>query len=468
VKQLGIPGIAGVLTGELIVDSFAGGGGASHGIEIALGRSPDIAINHNLHAILMHELNHPGTKHYHSDVWEVDPDEATQGAPVGLMWASPDCTHFSRSKGGKPVSKKIRGLAWVIVKWAARVAPRVIAMENVPEFVTWGPLDKDSRPIKAKAGVHFREFVAQLRALGYAVEWRTLVACDYGAPTKRVRFYLIARRDGEAIRWPEPTHGPGRARPHRVAAEIIDWSIPCPSIFGRKRPLAEKTLARVAEGVRRYVLNAAKPFIIEIGQRHGRGGGPVDRPLNTIMPTQRHALVTAFLAKHYGGVVGHGLERPIGTITGVDHHSLVACHLTKFYGTSIGSALDAPAPTITGQGGHTGLVAAFLTKFYGTGAVGQDVRDPLHTITSVDRFGLVTVEIGGEPYAIIDLGLRMLTPRELARAQGFPDDYILTGTARDQVARIGNSVCPPVAAALVRSNLTTAIAPRRRQRQAVA
>jgi DNA (cytosine-5)-methyltransferase 1 len=410
---------------EIIVDSFAGGGGASAGIELALGRSPDVAINHNLAAILMHEANHPSAEHHHSDVWEVDPDEATHGAPVGLMWASPDCRHFSKAKGAKPVSKKIRGLAWVVVKWAARVAPRVIILENVGEFVTWGPLDRAGMPIKAKAGRYFREFVAQLRALGYLVEWRELNAADYGAPTRRIRFFLIARRDGESIRWPEPTHGPGRAEPYRTAAQCIDWSIRCPSIFRRKRPLAAATQARVALGVRRFVLDVAQPFLAPVTVTGERGD---------------QVQVAAFLAKHYGGVVGHGLGRPLGTITQVDHHSLVTCEL---------------AP-VAQAGARGERVYAFLTKFYGTGAVGQPVDEPLHTITSRHRFGLVTVTVAGEELAIVDIGLRMLAPRELARAQGFPAHYILTGTARDQVARIGNSVPPPVAAALVAANLIPA------------
>jgi DNA (cytosine-5)-methyltransferase 1 len=482
--------------GEIAVDLFAGGGGASSGIEAALGIGPAVAINHDPAAIEMHAANHPDTQHFCESVFDVDPRHACAGRPVGLLWASPDCTHFSRAKGGKPRSQKIRGLAWIVVTWAAAVAPRVIAMENVPEFLTWGPLDEEGQPIEAKEGETFREFVAQLRALGYEVDWRVLSAADYGAPTWRRRLFLVARRDGEPVRWPSPTHGPDREHPYRTAAECIDWSIRCPSIFDRERPLADATCRRIAHGVHRYVIDAADPFIVGIDQR-GTGDGcswGINAPLSTITtkarhalvaPTliqtsygerkgqrprslnlheplgtvvaggQKHAVVAAFLAKHYGGVVGHEVTRPLGAVTAKDHHSLVAAHLTKFYGTSTGAPLDQPAPTVTGQGQHAGLVAAFLQRYYSNGGQWPSPADPAPTITSKARLGLVLVHVAGEPYVIADLGMRMLQPRELARAQGFGDAYVLTGTKTQQVARIGNSVCPPVAAAVVRANLAT-------------
>lgn len=362
---------------EIVVDSFAGGGGASLGIEMAIGRPVDIAINHDKAAILMHKTNHPNTKHYCENIWDVDPVEATGGRPVGLMWASPDCRHFSKAKGGKPVEKKIRGLAWVVLKWAAKVRPRVIILENVEEFVTWGPVRK-GRPVKSKKGVTFEKFVSQLRALGYKVDWRELRACDYGTPTTRKRFFLIARCDGQPIRWPKPTHGDpeslevqcGLLKPWRTAAECIDWSLPCPSIFERKKPLAENTLRRIARGIQKFILH-----------------------------------------------------------------------------------------TVTTSPGLFAEVRAFLMTYYGNGDdIGQRLDEPLRTITSKDRFGIITV--AGQDYQIIDIGMRMLTPRELFRAQGFPDDYIIdrdyTGKPypkKEQVARCGNAVPPQFAEVLVKANL---------------
>lgn len=476
------------------VDLFAGGGGASLGIQWATGHSPVAAVNHDEGAIAMHRRNHPDTLHFQDDVFEVSPYAAVSRAQgdVDLLWASPDCRHFSRAKGGKPRSKKIRGLAWVVVDWALALRPRMICMENVSEFQTWGPLDEFGHPIKARAGETFREFVGKLEALGYRVEWRVLNAADYGSPTLRRRLFLIGRRDGLPIVWPEPTHGPGRGEPYRTASECIDWSIPCPSIFARKKPLADATLRRIAHGVVRYVLNDPSPFIVNLTHggrtepisepfrtitganrgekaiiapyfipRHGERPGQeprirrADRPMPTVTATANGAtLVAAFLAKHYGGVVGHDLKRPIGTVTAQDHHSLVAAHLTKFYGScKDGVRVDAPAPTITGQGQHAGVVAAFLAAYYGTEKDGQSLAEPMRTITSRARFGLVTVEIEGVPHVITDIGMRMLTPRELARAQGFPDDYLLVGTKTAQIARIGNSVCPQVVEAIVGANV---------------
>lgn len=467
---------------ELIVDSFAGGGGASTGIELALGRSPDIAINHDPEAIAMHAANHPSTRHFCESVWKVDPLEATGGKPVGLMWLSPDCKFFSRAKGAKPVNKEIRGLAWVAVRWARAVRPRAFVLENVEEFADWGPLVND-RPCPNRRGLTFRRFVGSLRNLGYQVEFRSLVAADYGAPTTRKRLYLIARCDGEPIRWPVPTHGRGRSLPWRAAAEIIDWSLACPSIFGRERPLAEKTLARIAEGVRRYVLECAHPFIAPIahhgehalasptlvtaswGEREGqtpRVPG-LEKPLGTLVAGGiKHALVAAFLSKHFGGVVGHGVQRALGTVTAKDHHAVSAAFLTKFQQNSSGTDMREPTHTIMAGATRFAEVRALLTTYYGSGAKQRgDLFSPLATVTAHDRFGLVLVD--GEPYQIADIGMRMLAPRELYRAQGFPDGYVidegpggraLTKTA--QVRMVGNSVAPPVAAAIVRTNVGTA------------
>lgn len=688
-----------MLDEELIVDSFAGGGGASHGIKAALGRGPDIAINHDKDAIAMHAANHPETRHFTESVWKVNPRVVTKGRPVGLLWASPDCKHFSRAKGGKPVEKGIRSLAWVVVQWAKLAKPRVVILENVREFEDWGPLLPlwsckgcdwkgtegqarlartrrrcprcDSRslvetdaqvPDPDRKGLTFRRWVGRLKALGYAVEWRVLNAADFGAPTHRRRLFLIARRDGEPICWPDPTHGDpkklGQAslwgealKPWRTAAECIDWSLPCPSIFltreegravGVNRPLAEKTLKRIALGIKRYVLDNPRPFIVtyygvnkpsnefrgqpveepfrtmtaeprfgvvtpyvvgvggragqspatstsspigtitakndralvtplvvpithagerrahpldeplptvtganrgemaviapvigRLGQTGGNGkysngadepvttitskaehfeiaatliqtgygerdgqaprvldieapmgtavaggckqalvaatlvgaGGPdyaakpreIDRPMGAMTAAPRTALATAFLAKHFGGVVGHKPDRPIGTVTATDHHSLVAANLVHLnHGEKQWSAPDDPLRTAT-TGNHAALVYSFMVKYFGQG-VGQPLSAPLHTATTKDRFGLITVMVDGEPHVIVDIGMRMLRPRELARGQGFPDSYLLTGTASKQVARIGNSVCPVMAEALVRANLVESMA----------
>jgi DNA (cytosine-5)-methyltransferase 1 len=417
---------------ELVVDNFAGGGGASSGIERAIGRPVDIAINHDPEAVAMHQANHPQTRHLCESVWDVNPREVCDGRPVGLAWFSPDCKHFSKAKGGKPVEKKIRGLAWIALRWVGALKPtqqhpRVIVLENVEEFVTWGPLTQDGRPCPRHKGREFRAFVNALQRLGYAVQWRELRACDYGAPTSRKRLFLVARRDGQPIVWPTPTHGPGRPQPWRTAAQCIDWSLPCPSIFNRPRPLADATLRRVAEGLRRFVIEAAEPFIVRIGHTgHGDAGKvrSVHEPLSTITSKAEHCLVSAFLAKHYTGVVGSDLRMPIGTVTSVDHHS---------------------------------LVAAFLVKFYGSGGQWAGLDEPMHTLPTKDRMGLVTV--AGEQYRIVDIGLRMLQPRELARAQGFAESFLLDAPhlgrplpKHAQVRMIGNSVCPPMAEALVRAN----------------
>lgn len=526
---------------ELVVDLFAGGGGASTGIEAAIGRSVDIAINHDEAAIAMHTANHPQTKHYCSDIFEVDPVEASGGRPVGLLWASPSCTHFSKARGGTPVSKQLRSLAWVVVRWASKVRPRVIMMENVEEMQFWGPVVKDKKtggfmPCKKRKGETFDLWIEALKRLGYQVEWKTLVASDYGAPTIRKRLFLVARCDGMPIEWPQITHGNPKAKDFdpkilkewRTASECIDWSIPCPSIFDRKKPLAESTLKRIAKGVVRYVIESGEPFIV--GQ-----GGPVYsgkpsstlKPLGTV-PTENHrAIVVPALAKadsgalkswrfgcdncgarygvddyernptcpkcgesscsdvldeielpyegadeeelenlaaaHISSYYGHKTEsgdtrqpkRPGTAIT----QGLVTSHMVKLRGDNVGSPVDAPLHTITAGGTHAGEVRTLLVKYYGNEKDGVPLDEPLHTVPTKDRFGLVVVHLNGEPYVIVDIGMRMLQPHELYLAQGFPENYIhefefkgkpLSKT--NQVKMVGNSVCPPIAQALVAKN----------------
>lgn len=447
---------------ELVIDNFAGGGGASTGIEAALGRPVDIAINHSPHAIAMHTVNHPETRHFCESIWEVDPREACGSRPVGLAWFSPDCTHFSKAKGGKPRSKEIRGLAWVVIRWASEVAPRIIVLENVEEFQTWGPLDDDGKPIAAQAGDTFREWLSELSGLGYTVEFRTLVAADYGAPTTRKRLFLVARRDGQGIVWPSPTHGRGLSRPWRSAAEIIDWSLPCPSIFERQRPLADATLRRIAAGVSRYVLDAETPFIAPssgsdiiapsliqtgYGERPGQAPRSLDigRPLGTVVAGgAKHALVAALVTKHYGGVVGHGVGRPLGTITTKDHHSVTAAFLTA---------------SKQRGGCRLAQVRLLLERHLGQADHQAGLFDLVETRPNE---GLVT--IAGETYAIADVGMRMLQPRELFAAQGFPSDYIIdfevdgkAVTKGAQIALAGNSVPPPVAREIIRANTRQAM-----------
>lgn len=577
-----------MINGELVVDNFAGGGGASTGIELATGYSVDIAINHDPEAIKMHKANHPYTKHYCEDVWQVDPVKACNGHPVGLAWFSPDCKHFSKAKGGKPKDKFIRGLAWVACRWAGLVRPRVIMLENVEEFKTWGPLNRGHHPIKAKQGKTFEKFVKQLTDLGYEVQFKELVAADYGAPTMRKRFFMIARCDGRPIVWPKPTHAPadseevkaGLLKPYVGAYTQLDFSLPCPSIFDTSeeikekygiravRPLAPKTMERIARGLKKFVLENPEPFIIQcnhggerrpndirepmptITGKHGYGivepymvqigqtGFAADRskdvrePLTTIVSKNEHCLiepklapymgtnttnhpggnckepihtittgnqqclitptliqysetrdnsitgqhikdpimsvdganrrrrVTAFLHKYYdGGYKGAGesVENPLPTVTAWDHNSMVTANLIQMNNHCDGRDIREPIPTITAGDGHFGEVRTFLIKYYGQGT-GQDVKDPLDTVTAQDRFGLVT--INGTDYQIVDIGLRMLEPRELYGCQGFPDDYIIdhdytgkTYPRSEQVRRCGNAVCPPIPAALVRANL---------------
>lgn len=572
---------------EIVVDNFAGGGGASTGIEVAIGRSVDIAINHDPAAIAMHRANHPTTEHYIEDVWAVDPVEACAGRPVALAWFSPDCKHHSKAKGGKPVDNNIRGLAWVAVKWARRVHPRVIMLENVEEFQSWGPLKKNNRPDPKRAGETYRKFIRHLQREGYRVETNLLHACDYGAPTIRKRFFLIARCDGEKIVWPEPTHAApdsievrmGNKKPWVPVSEVLDFSLPCPSIFASSeeimeqygiravRPLSENTMKRIARGLMKFVVNNPKPFIVQVnhsgdqfrGQdiddpldtitaKHGTGvvapvlmrnnenavgsdarepigtittgghhmliaprmiqyhseqsddvrGQTVDKPIMTVDSSNRYGLVepfliqtgygeregqkprvldiqkplgtivaqsnkfaecSVFISKYYGGDnVAASAEAPLPTVTAIDHNAVCAAYVTQFNNNCDGQPVDTPLNTMTAKSNHFGEVCAFLTKYYGNGENAVPCDHPAPTITAKDRMALVTVR--GENYRIVDIGLRMLTPRELFDAQGFPPDYIIDVDAdgnvypkSEQVARCGNAVCPPIPTALVRANL---------------
>lgn len=490
------------------------------GIEQAIGRPVDVAINHDRLAVAMHEANHPATKHYHQDIWRVKPRQVTNGRPVSLFWASPDCKHFSKAKGGKPVEKSVRDLAWVVIEWARDVHPGVIMLENVEEFRQWGPLTEDNMPDKTRRGETFNEWAGQLRTLGYEVEWRELRAMDYGAPTTRKRLFVIARCDGKPIRWPQPTHGPGLL-PYRTAAECIDFWRPCPSIFDRAKPLADATLRRIANGMWRYVINTDDPFVVDLsdyrrhrqvvspfvakhyGDQGQRPGIPLDEPMSTVTAVDHHGLVAPFLAsithnKGGDGMISAGdapvrtittskggeqalvaptlvqtgygeregqaprsldIERPLGTVVAQGNkHALVSSFLSKLYSTTTGQDEREPMATVTAGGGHLAEVRAFLHDFYKSPQDGYPLQSPLRTLTTHERFGLVFAQ--GQPYEIVDIGLRMLTPRELFRAQGFPEGYIidfvvdgkrLTKTA--QIRLCGNSVCPPCARALVEANV---------------
>ena len=578
------------MTDEIIVDNFAGGGGASTGIELASGRVVNIAINHSPDAILMHRTNHPYTEHYQASVWDVDPREVCMGRPVGLAWFSPDCKHFSKAKGSALVDRNIRGLAWIVLRWAALVRPRVIMLENVEEFQTWGPVRK-GKPVKAKAGQTYRKWRNQLASLGYEIDSRELIAADYGAPTTRKRFVLVARCDGKPIRWPERTHAPAdsdevrswKCKPWRSAAEIIDWSIPCPSIFASKeeikaeyglqavRPLADNTLRRVIRGVDKFTIKSGKPFIVECNHSGGghvsdadepyktitakhtggicepllsaaafsntcntvgssadqpvhtvtsagnqiltaaqliqyhteqseavRANG-VDKPLQTVDASNRHGLTTAHLTEYYGNGMPLDVLEPMHTATSHDREALTAVHVQKYFGggyTGYGKDAKYPLPTVTAID-HNAVCAAHIAEFKGTD-VGQEAGRPLRTVTaSAGEFAAVKTQIAryrpGESlgywpqirallnkycgyhiaddevllisirdvwYYISDIGLRMLTPRELYNAMGFPPDYIIDvdylGNAYKksaQVERCGNAVCPPMAEAVVRANL---------------
>lgn len=553
---------------EIIVDNFAGGGGASTGIELATGRIVDIAINHDPDAVLMHKTNHPYTKHYCESVWEVDPVKICEGRPVGLMWLSPDCKHFSRAKGGKPVNKNVRGLAWIAVRWAATVKPRVIILENVPEFVTWGPLDKKNRPDEKQKGRTFNSFVNALKRHGYEVEWEEIKCCDLGAPTIRKRFVLVARCDGRPIVFPKATHGKG-LKPYRTAAECIDWSIPCKSIFERKKPLVENTLRRIARGLDKFTIKSDKPFIVPIGYGERNGQAPrvndIEQPLSTIVSTTKqnvvvpylgsfkfnnetadvsdplhtittvnsHAVIAPHISKYFGGVVGADIESPLPTVTAVDHNALVGASLIQYHSETTenevrGQSMETPLMTVD-MSPRYALTTANIVRYYGGADQHNSVESPLPTVTTMERHGLIEshlcvfqnnmdckpmeepvpaitskeklavvktkvikyngeqnlyywpevrellnkhcgynladnelllLVINGDYCFIADIGMRMLEPRELYNAQGFPVDYIIDIDYKGnqyprskQVARCGNSVPPPLAEAMVRANL---------------
>lgn len=488
---------------EIIVDNFAGGGGASTGMELATGRPVAIAINHDPDAILMHRTNHPYTEHLQASVWDVDPREVCRGRPVGLAWFSPDCKHFSKAKGAALVDRNIRGLAWIVLRWAGTVRPRVIILENVEEFVTWGTVRK-GKPVKKKAGQTFQKWKRQLLELGYQVEHREIVAADLGAPTTRKRFVLVARCDGRPIVWPERTHGPrdseevrdGRLMPWKSAAEIIDWSVPCYSVFASKRelkekygvnavrPLADNTMRRVIRGVDKFTIRSGHPFIVECNHESGTAanimsigqttaqlveyfgnGQPIDvrKPMHTVTSHDREAIVCAHICKYYGGVIGAEAQEPLPTVTAVDHNAVAAAHIVEFKGRDIGQDADRPLRTITASAGEFADCRAELME-----AGSQDlmhwpeVRDLLNRHCGYEMADdeILLLEIGGGLYFIADILLRMLTPRELYNAMGFPPDYIIDrdylgneyGKTK-QVARCGNAVCPPMATALVRANL---------------
>ena len=470
---------------ELIVDNFAGGGGASTGIEKAFGRAIDIAINHDPEAIALHKANHPHATHYCESVWDIDPRKATKGQPVGLAWFSPDCKHFSKAKGSAPVDKNIRGLAWVVIKWAATVRPRIIMLENVEEFKTWGPLN-GNKPCPQRKGQTFNEWKSQLTDLGYQVEHKELTAADFGAPTTRKRLFLIARCDGKPIIWPQKTHaktGDSYLPKWRPAADCIDWSIPCHSIFltkneskktGVRRPLADNTMARIARGINRFVLNDPKPFIVRIGQT-GWGGNKmqyaINKPLTTITSK----------AKHFTGATGSKMNKPMPTLTASDAQNQYAhavlqpvkklAYVTQFNRTNIGLKPNKPFGTLRAGGTVFGLIEAtcdatknkqpqvhaFLMKYFGQGT-GQSLTDPMHTITTKDLFGLVMIE--GVEHQIVDIAMRMLTPREQYTAQGFDQSYKIDIdykgkplTKKAQQRMCGNSVSPVMSYHLVRANL---------------
>jgi DNA (cytosine-5)-methyltransferase 1 len=570
------------MTGEIIVDNFAGGGGASTGIEIATGRAVAIAINHDPAAILMHKTNHPYTEHFQASVWDIDPVAVCRGRRVGLAWFSPDCKHFSKAKGAALVDRKIRGLAWITLRWAAKVRPRVIILENVEEFQTWGAVRK-GKPVKKLAGTTFRKFIRQLEELGYTVEYRELIAADYGAPTSRKRFYMIARCDGKPIVWPKPTHsktGADGLPKWRSAAEIIDWSLPCPSVFATKaeimdryglkavRPLAKNTMRRIIRGVDKFTIRSGKPFIVQqkfqnaaqniekplttvtavgahelckpllapvtVTNTSNSVGGTVGAPVHTVTTAGNQMLVTPFLAecnhsggghiapvtdahktitaKHTGGIVAPALiqyhteqtehvrasglgtpihtvdasnrygltcanlveyytggrpldvQDPMHTVTSHDREAVVAAHVVKFKGDNLGHGADEPMQTVTTSAGEFAVCKVYLAKMHGGDELGYWplIRDLLNEFCgyTLAEDEVLLLEIGGALYYIADIGLRMLSPRELYNAMGFPPDYIIDRDYEGheykksaQVARCGNAVCPPVASALVRANL---------------
>ncbi len=563
---------------EIIVDNFAGGGGASTGIELALGKIVDIAINHDPDAILMHRTNHPYTLHLQASVWDLDPVEVCKGRKVGLAWFSPDCKHFSKAKGAALVDRNIRGLAWIVLRWAGTVRPRVIMLENVEEFLTWCPVRR-GKPVKSKIGQTFRKWKKQLEDLGYAVDYRILVAADYGAPTSRKRLVLVARCDGQPIRWPERTHAPrdsaecksGKCKPWRSAAEIIDWSIPCPSVFDTKaqvlekygltavRPLADNTMRRVIRGVDKFTIRSGKPFIVPTGYGERKGQAPrvnahlltepvlapftvtntsnsvgasadnpvhtvttagnqllvapnliqyhteqtenvrangVEQPLQTVDASNRYGLATAHLVeyfstgrplpvdeplhtqttkdrealsvvhvqKYFGGIIGQEATKPLPTVTSVDHNAVCATHVVKFKGQNLGQHPEQPLQTVTTSSGEFAACHVTVVKYQTGAELGhwERIRGLLnqHCGYTLADDELLLLRIGDNWYFINDIGLRMLTPRELYNAMGFPADYQIDrdyighiyGKTK-QVARCGNAVCPPMATAVVRVNL---------------
>lgn len=472
--------------GEWIADGFAGGGGTSTGIEKADGLPVEVALNHDQHAIAIHRANHPYTHHFCCDIREADPRNILPHRQLGLLWISPDCTHHSKAKGGKPVTRHRRALAGIGIVWAESRRPRVIILENVEEFQDWGPLiqvrtadgellwDAEGKPLmvpdKTKKGQSFRRYCNRLRRLGYVVEYRLLVAADYGAPTVRRRLFLVARCDGRPIVWPRPSHAPADKahllglKPYRTAAECIDWSIPGRSIFDREKPLADNTLRRIAFGLTQQ---KGEPFIVLPGHAgHGFRGQGLDKPLNTITASRDFgALVLPTLVQvGYGERAGQaprvpGLDKPLGTIVaGGKKHALVIAQLSILRGTGGARSPHLPMPALTSGGKHLAQVKAFLVKYNGT-ALTAPLEEPLQTITSKPRFGLVTVH--GTPYEIVDIHFRMLHVRELMRGQFgiYADDYILFGTQEQQISMVGNSVPPEVAEALVRANFKRDQAP---------
>lgn len=545
------------LDGEIIVDSFAGGGGASTGIELALGRIVNIAINHDPAAILMHQTNHPYTEHFQESVWDVDPETICRGRPVALAWFSPDCKHFSKAKGSALVDRNIRGLAWIVLRWAGTVRPRVIILENVEEFTTWGPVRK-GKPVKKKAGQTFRKWLRQLKDCGYHVEYRELIAADYGAPTTRKRFVLIARCDSRPIVWPERTHAPadhwtvrdGKCLPWRSAAEIIDWTVPMYSVFASKkeikvkygvnavRPLADNTLRRIIRGVDKFTIKSGTLFLIECNHsggghvssaekpigtvtqkctmgvcepmlspvtfantcnsvgnpanvpvptiRTGGGGGlllsaanliqyhteqteavranGLPDPLPTVDASNRYGLVAAHMTEYYGNGQPIDITDPLHTVTARDREALTATHIVEFKGQDIGQRTEKPLRTITASAGEFAVAAVKIVKYSPGIDLGYwpEVRSLLNRFCdyhlSDDEILLLFVR--GSWFYIHDITMRMLMPKELYAAMGFPPDYIIdhdyTGKPYPksaQVARCGNAVCPPLARAVVAANL---------------
>lgn len=517
------PQLSRLRTGEIVVDLFAGGGGASEALKQALGIDPALAYNHDQWAIGMHAANHPLTSHHREDIWHADPVLDVAGRKVGWFHASPDCTHFSQAKGGQPRSRKTRALSWVVLKWVGQLArsgnaPRIVSLENVWQILTWGPLVakrdkatgrvlkmdgsvavKDEQvpvenqqliPDKRHRGRTWLQFVEALRAKGYAVEWRKLIACDYGAGTSRERLFLIARRDGEPIIWPAPTHGKAKdLQPVVTAADCIDFSDLGNSIFTRKRPLADATMRRIAKGVVKHVLQAEDPFFLTEFANAGNGGRTWSamEPLRTQCANVKgghFALVAPALVKFKGDSIGHPITDPVPTITaggackrpaGAAHSlAVMSAFMATLRNNMVGAPASEPLNTIAAGGEHHAVVtceltpeqeagalkvAAFLVNYYGNGTA-LDVREPLDTVTTRDRMALVTVMVQGTPYVIVDIKLRMLRPAELFRAQGFPPDYIIDRTADGRtisgthaVRMVGNSVSPPPLRALAIANL---------------